>query len=287
MKHTLLIVCIVIFAVFGSAQQPGTLDTSFGNGGTLIRTDQQGEYSNVTIQPDGKIITTIIDDTVAYLTRYNRNATNAPGRTLSLSVKIQGSNRLKAGRFSSIIAQPDGKLLAAGTIYDLETDIFIARFKNDATPDSSFGTNGIVSFGAGDFSTIRGLIIQPDKRILLSVMIVYDAVPEIDDPTLYRFNANGKPDSSFGNNGVVSKVMAHWTIGLQSDGKIILAGSNTSGLLFSRRLTNGAIDPSFGKGGIATVSSRFYPSVINNFFLSLMAIQADDKIIGAGRADRT
>jgi uncharacterized delta-60 repeat protein len=272
----------VLFIAFLSTAQPGATDPSFGINGVVIRKGLAGTYQDVIITPNKKILAIQgYNDTLAVITQYTSNG--IPEKTTKLSVYVQGPYRLKKGNFSVILLQPDGKFLTAGRMYDLETTIFIARFNKDGSVDSSFATNGVIEYHNGDFSVVRGLIVLPDSKLLLGVQVVYDAVPEIIRPTLLRYLPDGSPDPSFGINGVVSDVTAYFVMRIQSDGKIILGGTDPKdNIQITRRNVDGSPDESFGKNGIAKAK---VPYANDNFFLNLLAVQSDDKIVIAGRAD--
>jgi uncharacterized delta-60 repeat protein len=78
-----------------------------------------------------------------------------------------------------------------------------------------------------------------------------------------RFNADGSLDSTFGSRGLVTTTITAkgfdeiWSLGLQADGKIVVAGgtsppnSGTRQLALVRYNPNGSLDSSFGIGGKA------------------------------------
>jgi uncharacterized delta-60 repeat protein len=94
----------------------------------------------------------------------------------------------------------------------------------------------------------------------------------------------GDLDPTFGNNGIVTTANTSANAAaLQSDGKIVVAGSISTannpqqpGLL--RYNTNGALDPSFGNGGKASIGGNNAGPVF------AVAIQTDGKILAAAPA---
>lgn len=62
----------IAMSVSAFAQQPGDLDTTFGNGGKL--TDWSGSATDVAIQPDGKIVAVGANGWFA-IARYNSDGT--------------------------------------------------------------------------------------------------------------------------------------------------------------------------------------------------------------------
>ena len=117
------------------------------------------------------------------------------------------------------------------------------------------------------------LEIQPDGKILAAS----SAVP----PVLWRFNANGTPDITFGINGklTLSRFQTVDGLALQSDGKILITGdpSNHQNCQLVRLTANGSIDRTFysGRGIVITgVSSASVGRVIK--------VQSDGKIVVGG-----
>jgi uncharacterized delta-60 repeat protein len=207
---------------------------------------------------------------------------NAQPGTLDTSF---GNNGFIAGQMpglvNSILQQQDGKLLAAGSFFDLNG--IIARYLPDGTLDSSFGNNGAALSnppgGAYDMA------LTTDGRIL----VVCSFVDENDNDQSFvaRFTSNGKPDSSFGTNGISIVPKFHdfegyTEIALTADGSIITGGfgANDANTLdsqytvISRLSADGKFDYSFGNNG----------HVINlaAIVMNDLAIQGDGKIVTAG-----
>jgi uncharacterized delta-60 repeat protein len=71
--------------------------------------------------------------------------------------------------------------------------------------------------------------------------------------TLYRLNANGSTDTSFGGGGTISTLSGVNALEVQADGKIVVAGfttvKNKTLATVSRHNANGSVDQSFGSGG--------------------------------------
>jgi uncharacterized delta-60 repeat protein len=165
--------------------------------------------------------------------------------------------------------------------------------------DPTFGpsANGKAAyhFSAGnDFG--YAMKVQSDGKILVAG--VYNGV----DFALTRYNSDGSLDPGFGVNGKVSTDFSAgidfaYALGIQSDGKIVLAGSATvSGTLdfaLARYNTNGSLDDGsvndlnpadhFGTvaGSYGKVTTSFFSSV-PDVALSLAIQPADNKIVAAG-----
>ena len=154
--------------------------------------------------------------------------------------------------------------------------------------DSIFGNSG-TTFGVTGTNSDRwpyskNLIVQPDKKIIQTVNVSTGSRYEFG---LIRYKADGKLDSAFGTNGRVSAQVGFGEAqaeasALQSDGKIVSAGSATSagyqrGFALVRYLSNGKVDSSFGVNG--RVITQVGPSYD---YASSIAIQPDGKIIIVG-----
>jgi uncharacterized delta-60 repeat protein len=104
-----------------------------------------------------------------------------------------------------------------------------------------------------------------------------------------RYNSDGSLDNTFGTNGIVIKDIYNssddrlYAAALQSDGKIVAAGSYDSGssvkFLLVRLNTNGSFDNSFDANGVLTTEIGSKKDAI----AYAVKVQSDGKIIAAGR----
>jgi uncharacterized delta-60 repeat protein len=108
----------------------GSLDTTFGTDG-IVSTDLGGSsdyaYSMVE-QPDGKIIQCGATNTDIAIVRYS--AVGSLDSSFGVGGKIitDLSNSQLSDSFISMILQPDGKLLASGTLYHIDYKTVVCRF---------------------------------------------------------------------------------------------------------------------------------------------------------------
>jgi uncharacterized delta-60 repeat protein len=236
----------------------GSIDAGF-----TIGTGFNNAVSALAIQTDGKIIVG------GGFTSYNGTARNRIIRlntngTLDASFTIgTGSN----GAINTIVVQPDGKFTFGGTFttYNGTGRTRVARINADGTLDASFNP------GTGANSTVDAMAIQADGKLLTAgVLTVYNSAVV---NYLTRLNTNGTKDVVFNPGNSANNVITD--IGIQSNGKILIAGTFTSynGAAVTRlaRLNvDGSLDVSFNPGTGA------------NSTINAIAIQSDGKIIIAG-----
>lgn len=134
---------------------------------------------------------------------------------------------------ADVAIQDDGKIVIVGPILVGSTlDFMIARLNADGTRDNSFGAAGLVTTSFGtlqDFA--RAVAIQPDGAI---VAAGHASAATGSDFGLVRLRSDGTFDSSFGGGG--SLIVDFFAgsdgadaLALQSDGKIVVAGSARNG----------------------------------------------------------
>jgi uncharacterized delta-60 repeat protein len=275
----------------------GTLDSSFGTNAIAI-TDLGGYDvpAAIAIQADGKIIVaggTSIDFAIV---RYNTDG------SLDSSFGIDGKSINDFYSWSdaagAIALEVDGKILEAGTVTTLsDVDFGLIQYNTDGTLDSTFGSNGKLT---ADFDSrndqLHSLAIQPDGKIIAAgASWKYLDTVFGPDFAIARFYANGAPDSSFGTDGrVITSIDGYqdgfdiaYSVALQPDGKIILAGSTRSNIqdpgyedfALVRYNPDGSLDSSFGVNGqLVTVVSQYTDIAYS------MIYQPDGKIVLGGTA---
>lgn len=193
----------------------------------------------------------------------------APGRIV---FPVDGPSVLRTDSGSGATlatALPDGSSLMFGSGAAGQGVEYAAKIGPSGALDPSFGTNGVarldVPFGAA--SDLTQVLRRSDGKLLL-VSSVLPSTPR----TPYQFqvtrlNADMTLDRAYGVDGTASTAIGAacgcGSAALQPDGAIVVTG--TTGLLpqpggehdfhwaVARLTPAGAIDPSFGSGGIATV----------------------------------
>ena len=269
----------------------GSLDTSFGTNG-VVTYDSGGAYDYgcaVAIQSDGKIVVAgyslIAPDAVLVL-RYNTDG------SLDTSFGTDGIVTWHGGSWAqgyAIAIQSDEKMLVAGISNNgTDNDSLVLRLNTDGSLDTSFGTNGVVTYDSGDSDWGRAVAIQSDGKIVVAGRTTVG--PMDTEVLVLRYNTDGSPDGSFGTNGTITTDYQGgndegWAVAVELDGKIVAVG-RTSGnwasgaytdVLVLRYNSDGSLDTGFGINGVVTYDS----GGVNDYGYAL-AIQSDGRIVVGG-----
>lgn len=149
--------------------------------------------------------------------------------------------------------------------------------------DLSFGGgDGIATLdlGGSDFIFNQSLVAQDDGKL---VVVGQRGLGNFE---VARLNADGSPDATFnadGNtDGIISVDAGGFdiarSVAVQPDGKILVAGgSGGLNATIVRLDINGALDNSFGSGGISTI---FAPTGGSSVFTEIL-VQPDGKVVGS------
>src|SRR5215831_11638481 len=217
-------------------------------------------------------------------------------------VKAQGSaaldptfgtgGKVTTDMAGAVAVQADGKLVMAGGAYissNGNSAFALARFNSNGTLDTNFGTGGKVITDFGVSADAMSVAVQPDGKIVVGGSANLDGGYNFE---LVRYNNNGTLDATFGTGGIVTTTFGvpqqgfsfalAYSLALQQDGKIVLAGESTINgdrdFALARYNTNGTLDQSFGTGGRVTTTFG------QNDVAFSVAVQPDGKIVTAGFA---
>ncbi|MBE9211527.1 DUF4347 domain-containing protein [Plectonema cf. radiosum LEGE 06105] len=220
----------------------GTLDTGFGVGGRVITAVTSGQdlIDTIIIQPDGKILAVGSAGLSDFaLVSYNVDGSLNTSFGNGGKVLTDFGNKWDFGNFAAI--QPDGKIVVAGFTgdIDVEASFALARYNADGSLDSSFGNNGKVVTAIGNsYAWAESLVITPSGKIIVSGVV---RTNDKHDFTVVAYNSDGSLDQSFGDSGKVITIANQsrysyrdTSMALQSDGKIIVAGSGNNDFTLMR-----------------------------------------------------
>jgi uncharacterized delta-60 repeat protein len=197
---------------------------------------------------------------------------------------------------TSLLVEPNGEIVAAGNLEDSSTDssptaFGVALFNADGSIDTSFGSGGTVVFQgdenpslfwqngdliiatpdtvrtlnangtvASSFETglqgVQAFGVQGDGKLLYTTTTGDPAGLNPTTSAVYRFNAAGSLDTTFGNDGMAATAQ-NVSIGqvlTESNGTIVLLVSTYNEVGFAgwelvALNSNGSTDTAFGSGG--------------------------------------
>ncbi len=289
----------------------GALDSTFGSGGITVTSLPSADATAfaATLQADGKLLVAgrscaSSGVTGFLLLRYHTDiSTGTPGtldtagfnsplgyvvtpipsgtKTGANAVAVSGTNILVAGH-----SKIGGKFAIA-----------LAQYTSSGALDSTFGSGGIVTTAVGSLDAdAAALAVQVDGKIV-AAGLAGNAVTNVWDVALVRYNANGSLDTTSGFGGSTGIVITDIgsssnyanAVALQADGKIVVAGNafanpsaNTSDIAVLRYNTDGTLDTTgFGSpNGYVTTSIGAFD---DGFAVAVQP--ADGKIVVAGNAD--
>ncbi|HBE72332.1 MAG TPA: hypothetical protein DDW52_29710, partial [Planctomycetaceae bacterium] len=113
------------------------------------------------------------------------------------------------------IQQPDGKVLVAGRVYSRShgSGFAVTRYNGDGSLDEDFGDSG-TSFQTGrNISTVYGMDLQSDGRIVVA-----------GNNRIVRLDAEGDLDNSFGTNGILVTSTTIQDIKVVTNNQIVIGG---------------------------------------------------------------
>lgn len=274
--------------------QDGTLDSTFGNNGSIVlpKIFTQYELVNAVFDAQGRalILTTSIQDSTIVLYRYLSNG--LPDSTFGIAGEVvyEGGQQL-----NNVIFQEDRKVLIGINDFHLGNNrgSAVLRLNENGSPDSGFGNQGLVLIESDErFFSLGSMCLQPDRKIVISGSLSQPDGWSASDVMLLRLTPDGTIDSSLGEMGkVVTDLTATGRdsdfggpVAIQTDGKIVVAANHgafftgAGPIAMMRHLPNGTLDISFGLNGTFIDSIRSeYNSVANT-----MVIADDSTILVAG-----
>ena len=216
---------------------PGTPDPAFGDKG-LVPLNAGFNAAATGIQADGRIVVAgsrIVSTSVAttQFTLVRLTPDGLPDPTFGDGGQVVAFASAAGGALSSVVIQPDGKILTGGTAwihrdpnyYKSTAAMSLLRFLPDGTLDTTFGESGRITAPAGPSSLLDALLVQPDGGIVALVQVCEDGLTQCRS-ALQRYNAGGIPVTTFGSGGVVSfERSSGQGLALQADGKLLAAYS--------------------------------------------------------------
>ena len=263
----------------------GALDLSYGEGGYSVPVLMRAPTA--IMQTDGKIVVGgigFVDNEQFALARFNTNGT--------LDIGFSGDGKLTTAIIASIYRsdhlfglalQPDGKIIAVGgTSNNMGDDDFaLVRYNTDGSLDNSFSGDGIQITNVAITDVATDVSLQNDGKIVVAGYANYTG-------TIARYLPDGNLDNSFSGDGIqtfaVSSYTIGTTVGIQSDGRIVVGGFFLNSLNVERGVVvrvnaDGTLDNSFSGDGMQIVDFGG-----GDFYIGDLTFQNDGKILITGFA---
>jgi uncharacterized delta-60 repeat protein len=235
----------------------GSLDASFdGDGIVTLDTGRYDAAKSVSAQADGKIVVVGSDSSGSFLRRFNDNGAFDAGFGVGGRAAIAF---VSSDYGKSLTLQPDGKILVTGSF---GSDLALARYNSDGSPDTAFGINGIATTKtSSSYDSGNAVVVEADGKIVVAGGRYND---DDSDTTfvLVRYNADGTLDTTFGGTiGVADHTVDHGTLLHFSVPARFFAETDVGdSLAFSATQTDGSALPAWLSFDAATLTFNGVPS---------------------------
>jgi uncharacterized delta-60 repeat protein len=212
----------------------GSFDTTFNGDGKVI-TGFGSTYETaraVAIQADGKIVVagfTSEGDLTGDFAIARFDPDGLLDSTFDSDGRVTTSISAQDDDAHAIAIQPNGKIVVAGYSRSASSfDFALVRYNPDGSTDATFDGDGMVTTWMGG-GPANAVALQPDGKIVVAGM----GWNAWHDFGVVRYNVDGSLDTTFDGDGKVFTDISgvgDWAsaVAIQSDGKIVAAGSNSS-----------------------------------------------------------
>ncbi len=251
-------------------KENGRIDSTFGvNGKSIFRIGDDDHAESIELLPDGKIL---VMGNVLYNNKISGDIglvrLNSDG-SIDSTYGVNGIHQFHietygiTGYLYDMKIDKDGGILLAGYRSSGSIkELLLMRLNPDNTLDENFGKGGYAVVKYNGDTIASQILFQSDGKII--VLGKYGPYSTFVF-TAVRFHADGKVDSTFGQDGIItadlrlSKADDSFFKGdLQKDDKLVVAGSIYSSkvernFMAMRFTTTGQVDSTFGKDGLVNV----------------------------------
>lgn len=275
-KRLLLILALNLSTILMSSE--GTLDSTFGTGGSLSLATQVGSSSNnqsraIQILSDGSIIAAISGSSNSYVIKYT--STGAVDATFGVAgiCTLTGFTALQ----NSILIDTDNRIIICGLTTVSSSIPWIIRITANGIVDSSFNYTSPSSLAWAFVLYVAAT--QSSGKIIANGFA--------GSAQIVRYNVDGSLDTTFGSSGYVifngsngypNSVNAPTTVVIDANDNLYIIYVDTTNNINVIKLTiDGAIDTNWGINGIANLS---YLNGYSNPNLS-MALNTDNVLVVA------
>jgi len=251
----------------------GILDSTFGTGGIVTLSNDQGAASSaLALQPNGDILYANGSVLFRLLPNGQLDASFGSGGKTALA----GKGVVALGLFSN------GKILVAGTLSGSGT---IGRYSSNGALDATYGINGQL----GTTGSANEMLLLANGQLLVAGNLASGVLGPTLGFAVTQYVAAGVTNPKFGTHGgVVTPVPGSPTVqttglGVELSGDIVTLGTGSANFAnyvfaLARYTSTGQLDNTFGTDGIVTTAFAG-KSTVTSYGL---AIQSDGKIVAVG-----
>jgi uncharacterized delta-60 repeat protein len=296
----------------------GQLDTSFNGGTGYLR--YAGEFPGgsgmstwatglgMTLDAKGRIVVAgyilppgLVNtnwDTAVW--RYNADGTpdtsfNGTGR-FSQNFSVESNDQQGADIATAVTVDSAGRVLLVGysnvNPSAANREMTLIRLTEAGALDTNFNSTGIVRHVSATGGNFQGTAVATDvnNRVVVTGSSAHASDNAIADATVWRFNTNGSPDTSFNGSGYVAHNGAAGgngddsasALAFDAEGHILIGGysanaANVQNMTVWRYNTNGTPDTNFAASGIFVFASTASSS------LRGLRIDAAGRLVAAGQ----
>lgn len=305
-RYSVGVVVLLATLAFGTASlafgPDGTPDVTFGGGdGVVTWGVSPAEYDAaeaIALLPNGKMIA--VGQAYrggadgVYVARLNVDGSADPTFGVGQPA-LAGTGILwfdpsaHADKAEAVAIQPDGRIIVVGSVSDgTKNGLLVMRFLKNGALDPSFSGDGVLIEYDTTSVMLNSVVVLPAGTILVAGR---RSVGTSGDVIMVRYKKDGSRDSAFGfGTGQVvldrsGNVVSNVGLTLHGSGKLLVSMTYLDGATLTGQVVrlgaNGAVDSSFGSGGVASIPA---PSGYPYTLAYAIKVQPDGKIVVAGGA---
>ena len=259
----------------------GIPDPGFGTAG-VVRTALPGGAAALAIAMDGRDIAVAgwAGPDIA-LVRYERDG--------QLDSRFGNDGIVRTGlaagpAVATAIRQLAGFTVAGWVQGAADRDVVVARYRDNGTPVSSFGTGGVVVTSAGGDDVPEALLSLLGGRVVVTGWTQGAASTEL---MLLRYGQDGLLETRFGSGGIVKTPVGTAARGMavaeEPNGNLLVGGDAVIGgvgmFALLRYHADGGLDPQFATAGVVTT-----PIGTGDASAAALLRLPDERVVLAGQA---
>ena len=291
--------------------EDGNLDTSFNSGGILIVDSPAGSAGNdycwggaIAIDETGNILVGghgggVGSDDAVVLRISDDGTLDLSFDSDGIAILVDPAGGVGTDSIYGITIDANGRILVTGSSNNgVNFDMFFARLNSDGSLDTTLNTSGIVTHdnAAGGNGSDSGSDILVDESG--NIYVSGDSSNGgTGDMALWRYHADGSPDSTFGTGGYAVYIDTVGfngfetgdSLALDAFGRIVVGGSTQMGspddMLIWRYNSDGTLDSTFGTDGLVNWDNTAGGSMMD--IADQILVTSDQRILAAGNSWNT